>query len=184
MKRFLLAAGLSAALSAPASAAIFITTADVGPNLVFSFSGSLDLTGMSAANVGNSAAGVGPDIGAILFAGPGNGMDGYGISSLPAFGPDVVALGTATGDQFKIFSGDLVGFAAGYAGETISGDLTVAGSAVSLGLIDGVYETFAASGDFIRLTVGSTAAAVPVPAAAPLLLGALGLFGLARRKRG
>jgi hypothetical protein len=60
------------------------------------------------------------------------------------------------------------------------GFLTVPGSVVSLGLVPGVYETFALSGDFIRLTVGATA--VLVPAASPPL-GALGLFGLLRRKR-
>lgn len=61
------------------------------------------------------------------------------------------------------------------------GFLTVPGSVVSLGLVPGVYETFALSGDFIRLTIRETA--VLVPAAAPPLLGALGLFGLLRRKR-
>ena len=74
----------------------------------------------------------------------------------------------------------MIVFVGGYAGEPISGDLTVNGSAVSLSLINGVYETSVLSGDFVRLTISD----VPVPAAAPLLLGALGLFGLVRRKRG
>jgi hypothetical protein len=181
MKQLLFAVGLAASLGAPASAAIYITTADVGPNVVFSFAGSLDLTGMTSFGAGNSFNSVVPNLGAILFAGPASGMDGYSINTLPAFGSGNNAFGTATGDQFKIFIGNLVGFAGGYAGETISGDLTVAGSAVTLGLIDGVYETAALSGDFIRLTIGVSD--VPVPAAAPLLLGALGLFGLVRRKR-
>ena len=179
MKQLLFAVSIAASLGAPASAAIYITTVDVGPNVVFSFAGSLNLTRMSAAGGGDPDTAVRANLGSILFAGPGFGMDIYNIPSLPAFGSGNGGGGGAvTGDQFKIFFGDQVGFAAGYAGEAISGSLTVAGSSASLGLITGVYESYAITGDFIRLTI------VPAPAAAPLLLGALGLFGLVRRKRG
>ncbi len=183
LRQGLLAACLSASLGAPATAAIYIDVAEFGPELVFSFEGSLDLRGMTAINGGNDSTMVMPQYGAILFAGPSAGMDLYDMAKLPVFGDAFSVSGSVTGDVFKVFSDNHVGFVAGYGGETISGSLTVAGSILSLGLADGVYETFAASGDFIRLTIGGTAA-VPAPAGGALLLGALGLFGLVRRQRG
>lgn len=147
MKRLLAAVGLAASIGAPAPAAIYIAVADVGPNVVFSFAGSPDLTGMTKFTADNAGSLIFPSQGAMLFAGP-IGMDAYALPSFSGFGPSTATLGTATGDPFNIFS-SATAFAAGYAGATISGDLTVAGSA-----------------------------------AAPLLLGALGLLGMVRRKRG
>jgi hypothetical protein len=64
------------------------------------------------------------------FSGPGGGMDRYSILSLPSFGPFSVTTGAAIGDALRIFSDEFVSFANGYAGATISGDLTVPGSVV------------------------------------------------------
>lgn len=60
------------------------------------------------------------------------------MSPLPAFGAKLIGLGTATGDGFGILDDDFVGFAAGHAGETISGSLMVNAPFAGLGLIPGV----------------------------------------------
>ena len=173
-----------AALTIPVAgnAAVIINTSQVGGDVIFSFEGSLDLTGMTPTNSGNSLTAVAPSAGSILFSGPRIGMDVYSIASFPSFGSGIFVSGTATGDNLKIFVGDAVGFAAGYAGEVISGSLTVNGSFASLGLISGTYETAALSGDKIILRIPDLSQ-VPLPASLPLFASAFGLAFAFRRKR-
>ncbi len=178
-----LTAGL--AVAAPSGAAVLIEAAEVGPDTVFSFSGSFDVTGLTSRVAYNPNEIINPGLGAILFVG--DDVDSYPVPSLPSFGPDVTTFGVARGDDdtLKLFSNDRVGFAPGYAGEAISGSLTLSGqSFASLGLISGTFTTTATNGSTITLRIGSEPAVIPVPATLPLLLGGLLGLGLVARRRG
>ena len=114
---------LAAALLLPlqAKATIIITTAEVGTDVVFSFSGDLDITGLTSANVSNTGEVVSPLEGDILF-GAHTGLEGFsgGPLTLPAFGTGRNFFGTGTGDTFQIYSDDRLGLPTGYGGEVIS----------------------------------------------------------------
>ena len=179
------ALGIAAAATSDA-AVLMIEAAEIGSDTVFSFSGSFDVTGLSASNaLGTSFAGVDPSSGAILFGGNEANLDGYVIPT-PAFGTGGGVSGTGVGDTLKIFSDDVIGFAPGYAGGQISGSLTLTDeSFTSLGLSFGTFTTSAANGATVELRIADPAAVIPLPATLPLLLGGLlGLGLLARRRRG
>jgi hypothetical protein len=164
-----------------AQATIIITTAEVGPDVVFSFSGDLDVAGMNPMVGDNISEAVFPGAGAILF-GVHNGVDWYdapGYAAFPSFGPYGIFSGTGTGDTFQVARsvatlGLALGLPTGYSGGLISGSLTVPGSFASIGLIAGTYISTLPSGDTIRL-------AIPEPTAALLL--ACGVAGLAAAHR-
>jgi len=173
------AGALMAAL--PAQSAIVIDAAEVGPDVVFSYTGSFDLSGLTATGAVNNNELIDPSTGAILFAGAGP-FDAYEVPSLEVFGPGGTAIGTATGDTFNVYTSDIVGFAVGYAGGPISGDLTLSGETfASLGVLEGTYASVAFNGETITLYIG--AVVVPLPAALPLLAGALFGLGALRRRR-
>lgn len=161
------AAGLVAlgfAAAAPADAAVVIEAMEVGSDTVFSFSGSFDVTGLTSSLSGNANTLVVPLSGAILFGG--STADAYAMPRLPAFGTSGNVFGSAVGDTFKIFSNDFVGFAPGYAGEAISGSLTVPNeSFASLGLFAGTFTTSAANGSTVELRIDHAASVIPLPAA-------------------
>jgi hypothetical protein len=188
MKRLIAAVfGFALLQATAAQASILIDTTQVGSDVVFSFSGTFDISGLTPFGTENTNQVVSGLNGAILFAGNGS-LDAYTMTDkLPSFGSNTT-FGTATGDAFKVFSDDptVLGFAQGYAGESISGSLTIASSTfVALGLISGVYTTTASNGDFVQLTIPS-ASTVPLPAGLPLFatgLGALGLLGWRRKRK-
>lgn len=177
------------ALTLPAKSAVLITVEELSGNVVFSYSGSIDLTGLTPVpDKANGVAFVYPNYqggSSALAFGRGNLMNGYTATVLPSFGTASFIGGTATGPGFSFFASGLIALAENYvSGSLISGTLTIANrTAASLGLIDGVYKTVLANGDYAQLTIGS--AAVPLPAALPLLGGAMGVFGLVgwRRRR-
>ncbi|MGF1501146.1 MAG: VPLPA-CTERM sorting domain-containing protein [Paracoccaceae bacterium] len=183
MKRILAAATL-ATLTTAAPAAVFITAVENPGEVVFSYTGELDVSGLATTGtVTNDRAAVGPATGAILFGAP-LGGDFYGtVLPFDQFGTAGGPLGVATGSGFSVFS-DGVGLPAGYAGESISGDLTVAGeSFASLGLIAGIYEIVLPTGaDFIRLTIPDSTSPIPLPAPAFLLLSGLAVLAFVRRR--
>jgi len=177
--------GLALMQGGAAQASILINTAQVGPDLVFSFSGTFNVSNLVNITSINDDQVVVPTTGAILFSGTGQ-LAGYRmVDKFPSFGA-VDAFGTATGDIFKVYSDDptILGFAPGYAGGLISGSLTIANSTFAdLGLITGTYTTTASNGDFVQLDI-FPASAVPLPAALPLFAAGLGAVGLLlRRKR-
>lgn len=166
-------------------AAIIINTAQVGGDVVFSFAGTFDVTYLTSTGVNNYNELVSPFGGGILFSGTGP-LDGYKLQNkFPSFGAGSNVIGTATGDAFKMYTNNptFLGFASGYSGEFISGNLTIANANFqTLGILTGQYTVTAGGGDYVQLNIP---ALVPIPAALPLLLSALGVFGIFgwRRKR-
>ena len=173
-----------------AQAGIIITTDQIGDDFVFSYSGSLDTTGLTPTFItnglglyeGNATFNNPPDS-AIAF-GVGPGMQGYDQTSFTVSSTiQQTIIGTATGDGFALFASDTLALPIGYiSGTFISGTLTLESqSFASLGMIAGIYETFLPSQDFIRMELGVTR--VPEPGILSLLAAGLLGMGLRRRRR-
>lgn len=178
----ILAATLFALISANAYAGIIVTTAQVGPNVVFSFSGTLDLTGATPISASNTSELITPSSGGVLF-GVRNGLDSYtGIPDFPQFGTTANHAGTGSGDTLQLYTANGIGVPGGYSGGFISGALSVPGTFVSLGLTNGVYTRTLPSLDTVQMTINSNAV-VPVPATLPVLAAVVGFTGWRMRKR-
>lgn len=184
--RTLLAATAVAFLALPtvSSAAVVINGVEAGPDVVFTYSGSIDTTGLGPETLdggANSGSLFDASTGAILF-GNGANMDFWSDISyaLPVFGTGFAIADSVTGPGFSIYS-DGLGIYDGYvSGDALSGSMTFLGqSFASLGVNAGTYSTSLPS-DTVTLNVGQ----VPLPASLPILGAALGMFGLIRRKRG
>ena len=72
------------AVSAPAQAAVTIDIQEVGPDVVATTSGSIDLTGLTYAGTGGSIAGVIPSGGLFASTSPVSGFDTYYSIAGPA----------------------------------------------------------------------------------------------------
>lgn len=182
------AAGLAVAAGAPlaATATIDITVAEFGADVVFSYSGALDLTGANVVSAGaNTNAFVAPvtsgGVGAIGFGG-GSTDRVFDVASLPPFGTGSFLEGSPMGPGFGVFTSDSLGVPVGYVSNTpIAGSLTLDGQTLaSLGLIEGVYQTGTLpSGDFVRLTIPEV---VPEPVRAWLGLSVAAALGWRGRR--
>ncbi|NNL67128.1 MAG: hypothetical protein HKP30_12855 [Myxococcales bacterium] len=190
MKRILAIVGMvavAAGAPAPAAATIDITVAELGADVVFSYSGALDLAGANVVSAGaNTNAFVSPvsgsGVGAIGFGG-GSTDRVFDVTSLPPFGTGSFLAGSALGPGFGVFTSDSLGLPLGYVSDTqIVGSLTLTGQTLaSLGLLEGVYVTGSLpSGDFVHLTIPQV---VPEPALALLALSGAAALGLRRRLR-
>lgn len=187
MTRLLTAAAaaltLSCAAAAPALSAVVITGEQQGNDYVFSFSGSLDVSGLMSGSSGDdSFATIRSDYGNFLSFG--SGYDEYlPYEDFSAFGTGGVFVGVASGDTIGLAG--LLYVSKGYvSGSAMSGSLTFANKTMlDLGLTAGTYvAALTEGGDTVTLNI---TADVPLPAAAPLM--ALGLGGLAligRRRKG
>ncbi len=181
-----LAAGLGAT---SASAAVVINGQEVGADVVFTMSGSYDVSGASFFTTGSVSTAIGGDRGVINLGVPGsNQYDFYSVDAFPASmgtGSTVVG-GIGISDLFALTRGGstrVVGVAEGTTTGTVSGTLTFASSSfASLGLAVGSYD-WTWSGDSARVNIGGPAV-VPLPATLPMLgLAILGAGLVARRKK-
>ena len=192
----MLAISISAmALSSPAQAALTIDIQEVGPDVVATTSGSIDLTGLTYLVTAHVFAGVEPSAAYFISAGPpdlSSFVDLYsGLTGPASFGQNQ-GVGTpfSSGDAVWLMGMDgFFGVPAGYtSGSPLSAtttfkDLTFA----SLKLWPGVYE-YTLPNDTITLTIRDATAAVPEPATWAMML--LGFFALgatmraSRRERG
>lgn len=214
MKRFLVAAvaagGILLSVVPRAEAAIIITGTEVGSDVVFSYSGTIDLAGLTFTGTANPGARIGPSFG--FFSSPGPGFARFGgpdpiIGSASDFGPGGNSpFGFTDGNQFAIavaglpFLGEIgvplsslpanpFTDPSASAGLTtlIEGSLTLTNTSfAALGVdVPLAFIWTLPSGDTVRLQgAASEPSAVPVPATLPLFATALlgGLLAPGRRR--
>ena len=173
-------------------AAVIITVSEMASDVVFSYSGSLDIAGLVPTThlvngVGFFHGKVGTE--AAIGFGVGPQMQGYeGAPSFPAMSASFTRtiLGVTTGTGFSLFAGDLLGLPIGYVSKApLAGTLTLPDETFdTLRLIAGVYRSDLPSGDYIELTIDHSG----VPEPSVLLLfgaggGALGVRAHRRSRR-
>ncbi|PYE83820.1 hypothetical protein [Pseudoroseicyclus aestuarii] len=196
LKTLLLGAVAATALAGSAAASIVVNAYEQDGSVVFSYSGSLDLTGMRVSSTQIANAGTTPRNGSLTFGAYSRtpptatpAFDFYsGFTGLGAFGGGGFTRFTQPADTFTgaqlSLSSRSIGVLAGSTGGAISGTTVLADASFdSLGLFRGSYSG-STMNDTVTLTIGDAPAPVPVPASLPLLLGALGLTGLVLRRRG
>ena len=169
-----------------APAAVLLQFSEVGDDVVASFSGSLNLTGLRLFTSQTATDGVSASEGAYSNGGL---VDIYMTTGPLSWGGGGFTSASANnGDFFTINGstsvGSLFAVKAGYTSSTsISGGSVFLGqSLASLGLNTGTYE-YTLPNDRITVQIGPSAV-VPLPAAGLLLLGGLGALTLMRRKQG
>lgn len=191
-KSLALAAALTCAGATASSASVVINVTDTGSTLLFGFSGSMDLTGLTFDGSGPVGTGISPGVPAINIGPSGvSTYDFYNLSSVSALGAGNVGFSiSGAGDVFSInisLSGAPAAFGVpvGYTGGPLSGSMTVdASDFATVGLSDGdIFDWGASNGETITVRVGSAVAAIPLPAGALLLGTALAGFGIARRRK-
>lgn len=166
-----------------ANAVVMVSIEETGADVVATFEGTIDLTGLSF--FGSSTAvrdQVRPNI--PIFFSIFNGWDAYTIDGVaPVFGSGGATVSTShTGQSFG-WDNNYLYVPSGHTSRgDIMGSMTFASADfTSLGMTEGTYTTVFSNGEEIILTVGTTV--VPLPASLPLLVAGLGGLGLAARRK-
>jgi len=172
-------------MASAASSAVIAYGEDIGSDVVFTYSGSIDTTGLTLGSGNSQSLGwIGTLGGTDRFY----AMNGYvrwtGAVTTDTFGVSLNTSGVATGDSFG-FEQNIVWLDPNYvSGSAMNGTLTFANT--NLGTLGfSVGQSFVATlpNDTITVNIGPMSA-VPLPAGLPLLLVGLGAFGyLSGRKR-
>ena len=190
-------AAICAAMAVPSQAAVVVFTEEVGGDVQFTYSGTLDLSGTSTpyGSSVNNVAIVIPSEPYFL-----NGADGaMEFRDLP-FSNVSGSVGAGSQTNTSTYSGDVfffrmssntsnvIGTALGYGGEFISGTTTFSGTTIAgLGLTQGASLVGTLiSGDTVTWNISAdpnAVSTVPLPATMPLLFAALGGMGVAARRR-
>jgi hypothetical protein len=189
MKKSLAAIALALVswIPAIAQADIVISAQETGGNVVFTFSGSVDLSGLGAPDgTAGSTSGINPALGAFIFSSVSSDpLDTWTGYSFPSYGAGGVQLADSasvpTGFGFGTFA-RLVIEDSYISGTSISGSMTFDSETfASLGLTLGTYVASLPS-DTVTLVIGPSQ--IPEPASIGLLglaLAGLGFFSLRKR---
>jgi hypothetical protein len=170
-------------MASGASSAVIVTAVQTGSDVVFSASGTLDLSGLTFdRNSTTPRALIHPNADFFVL-GPATteSVDLYtGVTTIPDLGSaDFTYATSGMGDAFGPDGDGLLGVPAGFiSGDSITSSSTYSGQTLaSLGIASGSY-VWSWSSDSITLNVQ----AIPVPAAVWLFGSALGLLGWIRHK--
>ena len=170
-----------------ANAALVISASEDAGNVVFTYSGSIDLTGLtSTGTFFENRNAIFPGSGGLFSSGAGQQVALYTGGTLPAFGSGIVFAGTGTGDVLNISTNNVFGLATDYvSGAAINGSLTIIGATfASMGLFEGTFTSTLSNSETISMVIGDGLAdPVPLPAAAFLFAPALGGIIVARRRK-
>ncbi|MDF2232110.1 VPLPA-CTERM sorting domain-containing protein [Albimonas sp. CAU 1670] len=180
------------AAAQPAAASAVFTIQEVGADVVASWSGSLDTTTLTFSGSGTgTVGGMNPGTGT-LVAQVGD-FDSYVAPDWVSFGTgSLIFANSIEGVNFGMLDGADVSsvnelqIATGYVpGTSFSGSMTFLGATLAgLGLVAGSYVNTLENLETITVTIlPSSNAAVPLPAAAPLLIGGVGALAFASRRR-
>ena len=175
---------LFAAVTLDARGALVVSYEEVGPNVVFTATGSINTGDLTI--TGNTANGgfIVPNSGIITSTDSAFLWTAANFTGPASYGTAGFATGTAAGTEWGIrqpgdsFPG-LVLDAAYVSGSPISGTLTVPGSVASLGLAPSSTWNWGTAGNADSLTIS----AIPEPGTALLTILGLGIFSFSRRHR-
>jgi len=168
-----------------ANAVVVINAVESGNDVVFSYSGSIDLTGLPQNSFTFSGSYVDPSTGE-FFSAPGNYVNYLGSAvSLQSFGTGLYRGSSSNSGAIFSLSQDiagkpLIGLPSGYQSNSLfSGSTTFANTTfLGLGVTRGPYTTTLSNNDTITMNIGA------VPAPLPLLgLGAATAFSRKLKQR-
>ncbi len=199
MKKAAISTAVLLAASLPSHAAFVFNLQEVGPDVVLSGSGTLNLAGLSflgsafARPALSSTSGI-AFVGGSPSPGSPSSFDVYGfVNSTPgSFGTGLFtfsnsASGDAFGFRFRADAGELWAPSGYTSGSLLAGTATFAGQTLSsLGATIGTYTWTWGSGataDSMTLNVGSSITPVPEPSAYALALTGLGVLGFWGRRQ-
>jgi len=151
-------------IGSPAQAGFIVTLEQVGPNVVATGSGAIDLTGLTSFGSAFASPEMYPAHG-IMGTGPSGSVDVYAGSSGPAsFGPGFGGFpSTTSGDSVFLEDFGLgIDVPQGYiSGTSLSSGATYSGTLASLNVTPGTYEWTWGAGPDQNFTLDAVAPAVP-----------------------